>query len=73
MNRELLQDHLRLAERHVVQGAELVEKQRRLIERLARDGHDTAAARAVLQTFEETQAMHVADCARLSKELARGA
>jgi hypothetical protein len=69
MDRELVQEHLHLAERHVAQGAELVERQRRLIEKLESDGHDTTAARTILRTLEDTQAIHVADCERLSEQL----
>jgi hypothetical protein len=36
---------------------------------LERDGHDTKAARAILDQFEELQAMHLADRARILREL----
>ena len=50
-----------LGERHIVQ-------QRRLIETLKRDGHDTRDAEALLRTFEEMQHLHVEHRDRLQRE-----
>ena len=70
MDRELLEDNLRLAESHVELGEQTVSRQRELIVELERGGHDTSLARVLLQTFEQSQAMHLADRARLRAELA---
>ncbi len=56
--------HLAESERHVRDGALIVARQRELVARLERDGHDTHAARALLAQFEELQALHIADCER---------
>jgi hypothetical protein len=58
------------AERHVAEGTMHVERQRNLVENLARDGHDTKQAEAPLKQFEELLAMHIQDRDRLLKDLA---
>jgi len=63
--------HLAKAEEAVAIGERNISRQRRLIDQLERDGHDVAAARALLATFEESQALHVFDMDRLRRELAR--
>jgi len=70
MDRALILEHLAKAEEHVAKGEEHVRRQRELVAELARDGHDTGTARAVLGTFEELLAAHVADRERITKELA---
>jgi hypothetical protein len=40
-----------------------------LIAELERDGHETVEARALLETFEELQAQHIADRDRLRREV----
>jgi len=58
-------------EKHVAQGEAHVRRQRVLVAKLERDGHDdAAAARDLLAIFEELQQMHVAHRARLVKQLA---
>ena len=69
--RNLLLEHLDQARRHVAEGAEHVVRQRELVARMERDGHDTAEARRLLGQFEEMQALHVADRDRIEDELAR--
>jgi hypothetical protein len=66
----MLEEHLRQARAHVELGKEHVIRQRALVERLERDGHDGTMARLLLRTFEETQGMHLADVDRLVGELA---
>ena len=66
----MLEEHLRLAKAHATQGAQHIEHQREIVAHLERDGHDTAIARELLRTMEESQVMHVADVARLERELA---
>jgi hypothetical protein len=69
MDRALILDHLAQAERHVAEGKEHLDRQRQILAELQRDGHDTAEAKKLLATFEALQAQHVADCARLRREL----
>jgi hypothetical protein len=69
MNRTILQDHLAQAERHVAEGEGHLSRQREIVTKLERDGHDSVSARATLAQFEELQAMHIADRDRLLREL----
>ena len=69
MNRELLERSLAQAERHVIQGERHVARQRDLVARLERDGHDTSQAIQLLRQFQELQALHIADRDRLRKLL----
>jgi hypothetical protein len=69
MDRTMLQDHLAPAERHVIEGERHIARQRELVAELKRDGHDSDLAQSLLRSFEELQAMHVADRGRLRKEL----
>ncbi|WP_120708254.1 hypothetical protein [Rhizobium jaguaris] len=70
MDRELLEQHLKLAKQHVAQGRRHIIRQKQIIFELARGQHDTSQARQLLSTFEELQLMHVAERNRLQKELA---
>ena len=70
MDREILVEHLSLAERHAAEGEMLVERKRILVENLAREGHDTKEAEASLKQFEELLALHIQGRDRLLKELA---
>ena len=73
MDRELLLEHLRQAERHVAEGERVLAHQRCVIEHLRRDRHSESmidAAESLLRSFEELQSMHLADVVRLSRELA---
>ena len=69
MDRELLTQHLEMAERHVSQGERHIAQQRELIAQLKRGGHGTRQAIQLLRQFEELQKLHVADRDRLRKEL----
>ena len=69
MQRHVLQEHLAQAERHVADGAAIIDRQKSLILELERDGHDTSRSRALLCQFEEIQQLHVADRDRLKTEL----
>ena len=69
--RETLLEHLALADRHIVQGAAIIDNQKSLILGLERDGHDTSKSRALLQQFEEIQQLHIEDRIRLAAELQR--
>ena len=70
MDPKLIMDHLAHAEMHVAQGAGHVNRQRELLENLARDGHDTMGSSALLDLFKEIQDVHVQDRDRLRAELA---
>jgi hypothetical protein len=70
VDREMIMEHLSTAERHVAEGEMHVERQRILVENLARDRHDTKQAEALLKQFEEVLALHMQDRDRLLKELA---
>ena len=65
----MIEDHLALAERHVADGERHVARQKRLVYELERDGHDVTQAVTLVSTFEDTQALHVADRDRLREEL----
>jgi hypothetical protein len=69
MEHPALFEHLALAETHVAEGERILARQRRLLAELERDGHDTRTARTLLQSFEQTQASHVAERDRLRAEL----
>ncbi len=64
-----IQQYLEQAERHAAEGRQLVARQEALVAELDRDGHDTDAARKVLETLRETQSLHEADVRRLLEEL----
>jgi hypothetical protein len=70
VDREMIMEHLSTADRHVAEGEMHVERQRILVENLARDRHDTKQAEALLKQFEEVLALHMQDRDRLLKELA---
>lgn len=72
MNREMLIEHLTQAERHVAQGERILEHQRGVIEHIRTALYDSrmlALAESLLHTFEELQELHVADAARLRRDL----
>ena len=73
MDRVVVAGHLQAAERHVVNGEWILERQRALILRLEHDGHGSkaTAARALLTEFEQIHARHIADRDRLRVELVR--
>lgn len=69
MDRATLEAHFWQAEVHVAKGERAIESQKRIAAGLARDGHDSRAAYALLELFEQTQALHVADRDRLRREM----
>ena len=71
MDRALLLQHLAEAERHVAEGERHLAKQEALIAELGRGGHDTEEARTILDTWQETQLLHLHGRDRLLKELQR--
>ena len=67
----MLIDHLALAERHVAEGATILERQRALIKERSRAGQSVEDAEELLRSMEETQEMHIADRERIRRELAK--
>lgn len=66
----MLEEHLAMAERHVAEGQQRVEGQRRLVAEMERDGHDIVEGRRMLAAFEETQRLAIEDRDRIAQELA---
>jgi hypothetical protein len=64
MNSSKLQEQLDRADAHAARGRDASARQAAYIEALARDGHDAATARKLLQAFEEMEALHRADSLR---------
>jgi ribosomal 50S subunit-associated protein YjgA (DUF615 family) len=65
-----LRDELAQATEFARRGRAHVARQRQIVGDLARDGHDTAVAVALLKTLEETQALHEESGRPLDAELA---
>ena len=72
MDKAALEEHLAVAERHIVQGEKLVTQQRQIVGELERYRLDSAVARDLLATLEKSLALHIADHDRLHKELGFG-
>ena len=70
MDREKLQQYLKDAERNVAQSTMHVVEQNALVVRLGRHGLDTADARRLLELFEESRMLYLAERDRLRRELA---
>jgi hypothetical protein len=60
---------LKQAERHAVSGEADIARQRAVVDKLESHGHDSKLARELLHTFEDLQAMHVAEIERLNAQL----
>jgi hypothetical protein len=69
MDRTALLRRLVDAERHLAAYEQVLARQRHVIDTIARAGHDTAEASALLREFQGIQATHVADRDRLRVEL----
>jgi hypothetical protein len=69
MNRDLLAKQLLRAEAFITRGDRRVARQRRIVARLERDGHDTTEARKVLMEFVLRRGLHIAERDRLSRQL----
>jgi hypothetical protein len=69
MDKQLVEQHLKMAKQHVAQGRRHIARQKQIIVKLRRGQHDTSQARQLLSTFEELQLMHIAERNRLQKEL----
>jgi len=58
-----------MARRHVATGEQNVARQREIVARLERGGHNSLVAKSLLASFEELQNMHIAHRDRLEKAL----
>jgi hypothetical protein len=65
----MLLAHLAVAERHIVQGKVLLERQEHLLVELERGGYHIADASAAVVTMKDTQTLHVEDRDRILKAL----
>jgi hemerythrin len=70
MDQAILEQHLALAERHIVEGENTVVRQRELVARLAKKRLDHRLAQKLLIEFETMLASHMADRDRIRTELA---
>jgi hypothetical protein len=71
MDRYALQRHWAEAEQRVWRGQQNVNRQRRIIAELERDGHDANQARQLLSTIETTLRLHIEDRDQVANRLAR--
>jgi len=67
--RGMLERHLEQAKRHAATGEKHLTRQRALITKLERDGHDASEAKTLLELLEELQTMHIAHRDRLARQL----
>jgi len=70
MDRNMLLQHLAMAERHVTLGENHLAKQEALLAEPDRDGHDTTDALAIQETMRHTQTLQMQDRDRLLAQLA---
>ena len=73
MERALLEQRLAEAERHVLEGERLVQRQRATIEERRHAGLEVELATDLLAMMEDTLGLHIADRDRLRRELASDA
>jgi len=69
IDRATIEQHLTLAEKHVAQSIAHVARQRELVAKLEREGHDTLLATDTLAQFEGLLDLHIADRDRLRRAL----
>jgi hypothetical protein len=69
MKRNILLEHLRLAEHHAAEGERHLAHQEQVVAELDQHGHDTREAIKVLATLRETQRLHQEDVGRILGEL----
>ena len=69
MDRTVLLSRLGEVERYLAECEQVVTRQRHVIDTIARGGHDTAGASALLRGFQGIHATHLADRDRLCMEL----
>jgi hypothetical protein len=73
MDRNMELAHLAIAQKAVADGERHIECQEQRVAELDRDGHDTVQALAILATFRDMQAQHVAHRDLLLKMLRQDA
>jgi hypothetical protein len=76
MDRDILEQHLAMADRHVTEGERHVARQRELVSRLILGGGRPSAdliedAKLILAQFEELQTSFIGDRDKLRSELAK--
>ena len=69
MDRNTLEEQLRITKAHVVLGNEHIACQRELVSVLEQAGKDASAADQLLKLFHKLQEMHVAEAWKLSIQL----
>jgi hypothetical protein len=69
-DRTTLLKYFSMARRHVASGERNIARQRELVARLERDGHNSQEAKRLLALFGELQKFHIAGRDRLEKALA---
>jgi hypothetical protein len=69
MRRETLERCIAVAEAHAAEARDDISRQRRIVNDLERNGHDTSGARSLLATFEDLQQAYVTTVAMLGKDL----
>jgi hypothetical protein len=70
MKQSVVREYLKQARSHVAIGERQIAEHKEVIADLERDGHDSTRARKSLALLDALQKMHVAERARLEKELA---
>jgi hypothetical protein len=70
MKRAAVLESIARAERDVARGQKLLSRQKRIVQGLERGGHDARVGRELLLHLEGSQALHVAELARLQALLA---
>src|SRR5262249_52945160 len=69
-DRTAIRESFSMARRHVAMGERHIARQREIVARLERNGHDSLDSKRLLGYFEELQNMHMAHRDRLEKVLA---
>jgi len=69
-DRAILLERFSMARRHVATGERNIARQREIVAKLERDGHNAQEAKWLLASFEEIQNLHIAHRDRLEKALA---
>ena len=70
LQRDVLKQHLALAEKHIAEGVVHVEQERQIVEELKRRGQDVRRSADLLELFKETLADHISERDRVLEELA---
>ena len=68
MDRQMLAEHIAIAERHVADGRARAKRQRARLAKLERRGHETQHAESLLNIFIDLQTANVAHRDRLREQ-----